>query len=68
MTEPTVPQMEGLIDSLIKNRLLEGELDECNLTMQEIASIKRSFLKIFIGIHHKRLKYPESTEQNKQQQ
>lgn len=68
MTEPTVPQMEGLIDTLIKNRLLEGELDECNLTLQEIASIKKSFLKIFIGIHHKRLKYPEAQEPNKLQQ
>ncbi|HQJ75947.1 MAG TPA: HDIG domain-containing protein [Bacteroidota bacterium] len=65
MVEPTVPQMEGLIDSLIKSRLLEGELDNCNLTMQEIAKIKSSFLKIFVGIHHKRLKYPESQDQNK---
>jgi putative nucleotidyltransferase with HDIG domain len=67
MTEPTVPQMEGLIDSIVRNRLLEGELDECNLTMQEIAYIKKSFLKILVGIHHKRIKYPGKPEPNKQQ-
>jgi putative nucleotidyltransferase with HDIG domain len=66
MVEPTLPQMEGLVDSVVRNRLLEGELDECNLTMQEIASIKKSFLNIFVGVHHKRIQYPEKTEVNKQ--
>jgi putative nucleotidyltransferase with HDIG domain len=66
MIEPTLPQMEGLIDSIVRTRLQEGELDECNLTMLDIASIKKSFLKIFVGIYHKRIKYPEKIEPNKQ--
>jgi len=65
LVEPTLPQMEGLIDSIIRNRLLEGELDECNLTMLEMASIKKAFLKIFVGIYHKRIQYQDKTEFNK---
>jgi putative nucleotidyltransferase with HDIG domain len=66
ISEPTLSQIEGLIDSIVRNRLLEGELDECNLNMLEIASIKKSFLNIFVGVHHKRIKYPEKPETNKQ--
>ncbi len=57
--EPTVEKIEANIDSLIKLRLLEGELDECNLTLRDLNSIKESFLKILTGIHHSRLRYPD---------
>jgi cyclic-di-AMP phosphodiesterase PgpH len=59
MPEPTVSKIEGVIADLIKERLLEGELDNCTLTIQDISKIKSGFLKVFVGIHHQRLKYPE---------
>lgn len=58
IVEPTVEKIEANIDSLIKLRLLEGELDECNLTFRDLNTIKESFLKILTGIHHSRLRYP----------
>ncbi|MCK9408505.1 MAG: HDIG domain-containing metalloprotein [Bacteriovoracaceae bacterium] len=60
IVEPTVEKIEANIDSLIKLRLLEGELDESNLNLRDLNSIKESFVKILIGIHHSRLRYPES--------
>jgi cyclic-di-AMP phosphodiesterase PgpH len=41
---------------------MEGELDECDLTLKELTQIKKSFLKILIGIHHQRIKYPEESK------
>jgi putative nucleotidyltransferase with HDIG domain len=61
MSEPTVSKIESLIEDVVKTRLLEGELDNCNLTIQDLSKIRESFLKIFVGIHHKRLKYPEGS-------
>jgi len=58
--EPTVEKIEANIDSLIKLRLLEGELDDSTLTMRELTKIKESFLKTLIGVHHARLRYPET--------
>ncbi len=64
IAEPTPEKIEANIDSLIKLRLLQGELDECNLTLRDLNSIKESFLKILIGIHHSRLRYPEQATES----
>ncbi|MBP6671837.1 MAG: HDIG domain-containing protein [Bacteroidetes bacterium] len=57
--EPTVEKIEANVDSLMKMRLLEGELDESNLNLRDLNKIKESFMKILIGVHHSRLQYPD---------
>ncbi|MFI5252962.1 MAG: HD family phosphohydrolase [Bacteroidota bacterium] len=59
MVEVTPQSLETIIDNLIKQQLIEGELEECTLTMRDIAKIKAAFLQILIGIHHHRMKYPD---------
>ncbi len=39
--------------------IMEGQLDECELTLRDLTMIREAFLKILIGIHHQRIKYPE---------
>lgn len=56
--EPTPKKLEDKIDEIIKKRFIEGELDECELTLKDLTKIKKSFLKILIGIYHQRIKYP----------
>lgn len=57
--EPTVEKIEANVDSLMKMRLLEGELDQSNLNIRDLNKIKESFMKILIGVHHSRLQYPD---------
>lgn len=57
--QPTVKKIEDRIDELIKARSMEGQLDECELTLRDLTRIKTSFLKILSGIHHSRMQYPE---------
>lgn len=58
--ENSTPQrLEEMIDNLIKSRFVEGQLDECELTLRDLSKIKAAFLKILVGIHHTRIKYPE---------
>jgi putative nucleotidyltransferase with HDIG domain len=59
--EPTVEKIEANVDSLMKMRLLEGELDESNLNFRDLNKIKESFMKILVGVHHSRLQYPDQT-------
>ena len=42
---PKVTQhsIEELLDSIFNDRLEDGQLDECPLTLQEVAIIKKSF-------------------------
>jgi putative nucleotidyltransferase with HDIG domain len=57
--EPTPQKIENRIDDVIKARFMESELDECELTLKDLTKIKQSFLKILVGIHHHRIKYPD---------
>jgi putative nucleotidyltransferase with HDIG domain len=62
MDDPTPQKLEAMIDSTIRNRFVEGQLDECELTLRDLSKIKEAFLKILIGIHHTRVKYPDQEE------
>ncbi len=56
---PTVQKIEERIDELIKARFMDGQLDECDLTLRDLTRIKVNFVKILTGIHHSRMQYPE---------
>ncbi len=43
--DPTPAKLETQIDEIIKARFIEGELDECDLTLSDLTKIKFSFLK-----------------------
>ena len=59
ITDVTPQKLEATIDNMIKQRLIEGELDECGLTMRDLNKIKDAFLQILIGVHHHRIQYPD---------
>ncbi len=59
LSEFTPERLETAIDDRIKMRFIEGELDECDLTLRDLKKIKEAFLKILIGTYHQRIKYPE---------
>jgi putative nucleotidyltransferase with HDIG domain len=56
--EMTVQKLESVIKNLIRQRFIEGQLDECDLTLRDLSMIKEAFLKILVGIHHQRIVYP----------
>lgn len=60
--DPTPAKLETQIDEIIKSRFIEGELNECDLTLKDLIKIKYSFLKTLVGIHHHRIKYPEKED------
>ena len=60
--EPSPQKLENNIREVIRRRFMEGELDECDLTLKDLTKIKDSFLKILVGIHHHRLKYPDKNQ------
>lgn len=59
INEPTKSKIEEMVNNIIKSTLNEGELDECDLTLKDIAKIRKAFLKVLNGIYHHRIEYPE---------
>lgn len=50
------------IDSVVKGKLDDGQLDYCDLTLKEISAIKEAFLVAQTGLFHERIEYPDAQE------
>ena len=59
LDEPTPARLQELVRTIIQKKFSDGQLDECNLTLKEIAKIERSFIRILLGIYHQRIDYPQ---------
>lgn len=57
--------IDELIEKLITDRIEDGQLDECPLTMQEIARIKKSFAYTLLNMLHSRVEYPSDEKTGK---
>lgn len=59
LSDPAPRRIENLVHEITLKRLLDGQFDECSLTLSEIHMIEESLTKSLIGIYHGRIKYPE---------
>ncbi len=59
ISKPNPGKIEGLVRKIIKERLNSGELDESELTFQDMDRIATSFTKVIMGMFHSRVEYPE---------
>jgi len=59
LEEPTPSRIRGLVSRIIDERVSDGQLDECGLTMQDLARIRDAFIPVLTAIFHVRAPYPE---------
>jgi putative nucleotidyltransferase with HDIG domain len=59
LVEPTPARIEGLVENIGMKRLLDGQFDECGLSLRELRTIQDSVIKSLTAIYHARVKYPE---------
>jgi membrane-associated HD superfamily phosphohydrolase len=59
LAEPTPSRIRGLVTRIIEERVQQGQLDECGLTLQELARIREAFIPVLTAIFHVRAPYPE---------
>ncbi len=59
LANPTSDRIQGLVQKLINNIFIDGQLDECELTLKNLHEIAKSFTVILNGIFHHRIEYPE---------
>jgi len=59
MKQPTPGRVEGFVRKIIKDKLNDGQLDQCDLTFQDLDRIAMAFVRVLSGIFHSRVEYPE---------
>ena len=63
--DPDIMKIETMIDKIIKQRIDDGQLNECPLTLDELNKIKGTvdgntgMLHVLRGIYHIRIQYPD---------
>lgn len=56
------PRIDALVEEVIAERVAEGQLDECDLTLRDVRTIAESFKQTMRAVYHPRVQYPEPTE------
>jgi hypothetical protein len=62
LVEPTPSRIENVVDDIAMKRLLDGQFDDCDLTLCELRTIQDSLVKSLIAVYHGRVKYPETQQ------
>ena len=66
--EPDIFKIEAMIDKIIQQRIEDGQLSECPLTLDELNRIKGTvdgssgMLPVLRGIYHIRVEYPDEPQ------
>ncbi|KXG75876.1 HD family phosphohydrolase [Thermotalea metallivorans] len=59
MPEHSSDKISKLIDKIIEDKLKDGQLDECDLTLKDLEKISHAFRRVLAGIFHERIEYPD---------
>jgi putative nucleotidyltransferase with HDIG domain len=66
LTTPTPELIESLVKKIVADRLQDGQLNECDLTLKELETVSHTLCETLKGIFHSRIEYPELTKKVKQ--
>ena len=50
--------IRAMVSQIIQERLSDGQLDECDLTIRDLESIREAFVGQLLGMYHQRIAYP----------
>lgn len=59
MDHPTNEKIQAFVHNVIQDRISDGQLDDCGLTMKEIRIIEKSLVNGLCSTFHSRIKYPK---------
>lgn len=60
LEKPTPARIEQLVTEIVESRMLEGQLDECPLTLADLGAVRESFTATLRSMLHKRVSYTKT--------
>lgn len=63
LQEPTPGRIEGVVHEIAMARLMDGQFDDCDITLKELARVEQSIVKSLQAFHHGRIAYPRGPEE-----
>lgn len=62
ISEPTPAKVRAMVKKVFSLVQDDGQLDECDLSLKDLAQIGESFEQVLLAIHHRRVAYPATAE------
>ncbi len=61
---PNAQRIEEVVHTIINNKFIDAQLDECDLTLKDLNKIDKTFIRILSAIYHSRVEYPDIKGEN----
>ncbi len=52
--------IRAMVGQIIQERLSDGQLNECDLTIRDLENIREAFVGQLLGMYHQRIEYPQN--------
>ena len=62
LKDPNPESIRTLVRKIINDKFIDGQLDECDLTLRDLYKIQESFVHDLMAIFHTRVSYPDKPE------
>ena len=63
LNNPSATRLRQFVHELMMDKLLDNQLDDCNLTFAELALVEEAFLRVLATRFHSRIRYPGQEEE-----
>jgi putative nucleotidyltransferase with HDIG domain len=59
---PSYNRLVRFVREIVESKIMDFQLDECDLTLRDINLITDAFVRVLSGMYHTRIEYPEKIE------
>ena len=66
LKEKTPARIQDVVRRIINNKFIDGQLEECDLTLKDLHRISEAFLRVLAGMYHQRVEYPAAPGEESQ--
>lgn len=63
LDDPTHAKLSAIIETIVRNRMLDGQFNECDLTLRDLETVQQSLIRSLLAVHHPRIAYPAGERQ-----
>jgi len=63
LPNPNMDSIRIMVNKIIRDKLNDHQLDECDLTFKDLDILGDSFCNVLGGVHHKRIEYPDIVQE-----
>jgi len=63
LSRPNVNRIESTVRKVIRERLHDGQLDDCNLTLRDLNIVGDVFIRVLSSMFHSRIEYPDALKE-----